>query len=647
MKLKTQGVLIMGGVIVLVFALVILVIGIRVSTAMGRNAMEIADYAATGVAQTIRSEMEIALDSARTLAAVMAGYDAFIVSNRRAIISEMLRRTGAMSEYFTGAWAIFEPNVLDNNDAEFAGSNPPRGQDYQGRFIPYWSGDSLADMELGEGYDFRNTSIDNAAHYTGPKTRLADSITDPYGVTINGQHRLISVLSTPIIKDGRFIGVVGIDLRIARFEEMLSQIRPMGNGHVTLVTRSGYVVVSPNADNIGKTRWDLFANPTLASQVRDAIENGKEFRYTNRSTDTGIRSVSIMEPVFIGNASPWSITVTIPVSTVEKDARETIFAMIMLAAVAVIVVVIVIAILLSSILNPLINAIPAISNMAGGDLRMPFDGRLLKRKDELGQLFTALEGMRKELSEVAHAAIRASGIVFNGSREINEACQQMAQNSSEQAANAEEISASMEQMGSSIALSAENATKTEDIALRASQEVEQGGVQVTETVNAMKEIATKISVIEDIASQTNLLALNAAIEAARAGDAGRGFAVVAGEVRKLAERSAHSAAEISELSSNSVKVAEKAGNAITAIVPEIQTTAQLVEEISASSRQQNEGAEQVVKAITELDSIIQHNASAAEEISSSAQSLTEQATILEKQIAFFKIDDDVKHLTQD
>ncbi|MCP4685524.1 MAG: hypothetical protein GY867_08740, partial [bacterium] len=198
---------------------------------------------------------------------------------------------------------------------------------------------------------------------------------------------------------------------------------------------------------------------------------------------------------------------------------------------------------------------------------------------------------------------------------------------------------------------ADNSLQTEKIALQASEDGREGGKAVEETVNAMKEIASKISIIEEIARQTNLLALNAAIEAARAGDAGKGFAVVASEVRKLAERSQTAAAEINTLSASSVEVAEKAGELLTRIVPDIQKTAELVQEISAACNEQNTGADQINKALQQLDQVTQQNASSAEEMSSSSENMassaeemaasasemTDQAGKLQQTIAFFKI----------
>jgi methyl-accepting chemotaxis protein len=213
----------------------------------------------------------------------------------------------------------------------------------------------------------------------------------------------------------------------------------------------------------------------------------------------------------------------------------------------------------------------------------------------------------------------------------------MSQGSSEQAGSVEEVSASMEEMVSNIQQNADNSQQTERIARKAAEDAIEGGKAVSETVAAMKQIAGKITIIEEIARQTNLLALNAAIEAARAGEHGRGFAVVASEVRKLAERSQTAAGEISKLSGSSVQVAEQAGAMLAKLVPDIQRTAELVQEINGSSKEQNEGAGQVNKAIQQLDQIVQQNASAAEEMSSTAEELSSQADQLQGIMGFFKV----------
>ncbi|MFZ5772545.1 MAG: methyl-accepting chemotaxis protein [Thermodesulfobacteriota bacterium] len=262
----------------------------------------------------------------------------------------------------------------------------------------------------------------------------------------------------------------------------------------------------------------------------------------------------------------------------------------------------------------------------------------LKKRSNEDELMESLQSMVEKLKEVVLEVQSAADNVAAGSQELSSSAQEMSQGATEQAAAAEEASSSMEQMSSNIRQNADNALQTEKIAIKSASDAQEGGKAVNQTVGAMKEIAGKISIIEEIARQTNLLALNAAIEAARAGEHGKGFAVVASEVRKLAERSQKAAAEISQLSSVSVEIAETAGDKLARMLPDIQKTAELVQEISAASREQDAGAGQINKAIQQLDQVIQQNAGASEEMSSTAEELSAQAEQLQGIIAFFKVD---------
>ena len=287
-------------------------------------------------------------------------------------------------------------------------------------------------------------------------------------------------------------------------------------------------------------------------------------------------------------------------------------------------------------LNVLIDAMNEVTKLA----QEIAEGNLMvNAKERSGQdeLMRALAAMVAKLTEVVNEVKTAADNVASGSQEMNGSSQKMSQGATEQAASAEEVSSSMEQMVSNIKQNADNAQQTEKIALKAAQDAREGGKAVTETVQAMKEIATKISIIEEIARQTNLLALNAAIEAARAGEHGKGFAVVATEVRKLAERSQLAAGEINNLSGTSVEIAEKAGEMLTKIVPDIQKTAELVSEINAASNEQNAGAEQINKAIQQLDKVIQENAASTEEMASTCEELSSQGEQLQDTIGFFRI----------
>ncbi len=287
------------------------------------------------------------------------------------------------------------------------------------------------------------------------------------------------------------------------------------------------------------------------------------------------------------------------------------------------------------ITRPVLLGVRAAEGLAAGDLDQRVD---LDQKDEIGALAAALRHMIAKLRGIVGQVQAGAENVASGSEQLSATTQSLSQGATEQAASVEEISSSMEEMAANIRQNAENAKQTEQIALKTAQDAQGGGAAVAKTVSAMKQIAEKIGIIEEIARQTNLLALNAAIEAARAGEHGKGFAVVAAEVRKLAERSGHAAGEISELSSSSVAIAEKAGEMLARIVPDIKRTAELIQEIAASSVEQNAGAEQVNKAIQQLDQVVQQNASASEEMASTAEELSGQALQLQETVSYFRLD---------
>jgi methyl-accepting chemotaxis protein len=223
--------------------------------------------------------------------------------------------------------------------------------------------------------------------------------------------------------------------------------------------------------------------------------------------------------------------------------------------------------------------------------------------------------MVERLRGVVADALSAADNVSSGSQELSASSEQLSQGATEQASSAEEASASMEEMASNIKQNADNAAQTEKIARQSAKDAEASGEAVGRAVGAMRTIAEKISIVQEIARQTDLLALNAAVEAARAGEHGKGFAVVASEVRKLAERSQAAAAEISALSGETVSVATEAGEMLNRLVPDIRKTAELVSEISAACREQDIGASQINEAIQQLDKVTQQNAGASEEMS--------------------------------
>ena len=290
-------------------------------------------------------------------------------------------------------------------------------------------------------------------------------------------------------------------------------------------------------------------------------------------------------------------------------------------------------------LNVLVRAMndvtAAAEQIAGGDLTVT-----LRERSAEDKLMQALQSMVAGLTQTVGDIRSIAGEVSAASQSISTASVQVSKGASNQAAAAEEASSSMEEMVSNIKQNADNAQQTDKIATKSAKDAQESGKSVLEAVAAMKEIANKISIIEEIARQTNLLALNAAIEAARAGEHGKGFAVVAAEVRKLAERSQKAAGEINQLSSTTLKVSEKSGEMLDKLVPDIQRTAELVQEITAASKEQDTGAEQINKALQQLEQVIQQNASAAEEMASTTEELTGQSEQLVSALSFFHTGDE-------
>ena len=291
-----------------------------------------------------------------------------------------------------------------------------------------------------------------------------------------------------------------------------------------------------------------------------------------------------------------------------------------------------IAEVIDSTLNDVIRVVQC---LAKGDLTQQIEA------DYPGVFGTTKDALNKTIASLTNIVTEVRGASHNlswAAEQVSATAQSISQSSSEQASSMEETSASIEQMSASINQNTDNAQVTDGMASKAAKEAVEGGEAVKLTVDAMKQIARRIGIIDDIAYQTNLLALNAAIEAARAGDHGKGFAVVAAEVRKLAERSQVAAQEIGELASSSVEMAEKAGRLLDQMVPSINKTSDLVQEISAASVEQSTGVSQINQAMNQLSQVTQQNASCSEELAATAEEMSSQAEQLQLAMEFFTLE---------
>ncbi|MEJ5188994.1 MAG: methyl-accepting chemotaxis protein, partial [Breznakiellaceae bacterium] len=397
---------------------------------------------------------------------------------------------------------------------------------------------------------------------------------------------------------GKLLGFTGAAVALTTLSDIVSQIR-FGDAYAVIIDSKFNVIAHPNKELILKANLQEpqklgYRNLEGALEVMKKGGRGYQ-RYWN---EKGQEQFMVFEP--IPYSQGWYMAMMVPAQQVyafgQNLARNIIF--LSFGILAILIGIVIFSI--NAIIKPITLQSTVVLSISRGELSIDstLQGQFkkyLSLKDEVGDSLRATNMLLHSLSETVHTIQSAAFELDRGAGAISSTSQMLSQGATEQAANAEEVSSMVEEMSGTIRQTAENATTTEAYAHKAIEDAQSGAEVVFKSVEAMKMIASKFGVIEEIARQTNLLALNAAIEAARAGEAGKGFAVVASEVRKLAERSQGAATEILKISTQSVETVEEAGRKIAAFLPDIQKTAELVQEMNAATREQHIGIDQIVK----------------------------------------------------
>lgn len=595
-------------------------------------------------ASDISGTLNRAMNTAHVVAESFAGMKEAGYTNRDAY-SALIKQVLIDHPDYLSVWTVWAPNALDGNDSAY--SNKP-GYDSTGRFIPVWSR-ALGPIRLDPALDYETPGAGD--YYQVPMKSGDSMLMEPYFYSYTGKKQdtlHITSIAVPIVVNGTRVGVAGIDFSLATLQKMVTSIHPFETGYGVLMSNSGTRVAHEKTDLIGtKVGNDT---PEQKDALIAAIAGGHEYTLIKHNLATGAISYLAYEPVAIENTTkPWSFVIILPLAKILSGVTGLLYVSIAIGLIGAILSIVLLYLLASALVRPIQTTTAALDEFARGDFRLEGKTRadsemMLRRQDELGDAARSLLALRESIAAAVRAIRTSADELTRGSEEVSGAAETLSQGATQQASSGEELSASMEEMAATIRTTMENADSTEEISSRTAVDATTGGSAVGEAVEAMTHIAEKIGIIEEIARQTNLLALNAAIEAARAGDAGRGFAVVASEIRKLAERSQKAAGEITGLADSSVSVSRKAGELINAIVPNINSTADLVHEIAAGSREQTAGVEQINNALTQLDGVIQQNATSAEQLAAMSRNLNSQAGSLFEAVSFFTVDAAVQNV---
>lgn len=479
-----------------------------------------------------------------------------------------------------------------------------------------------------------------------------DQATNPYQKSVQNIQQVINISSGEVNRMAVELYQALVDLRAQEREIILADNESNINEFKEQITRDNEIIIRDLRELKNLASSSGILNQLKAFEthynnyfdlnqqvVEKAVENGNNRAfdlYANEAQPLYQEISTLLTDIVDKNNEQLDTDAM----TSDQNFQEARNGMAIITLIALFLAITISYVLITNINRSLREANDVVKRVSEGDLTAEAE---IQSKDEIGQLMENINRMVDKLKEIVQSIRTGSDNIAAASQQVSSTSQQLSQGSSEQASSAEEVSSSMEEMTSNIQQNADNAHQTDKISTEATKRIKEGNEATQNSVESMKEIAEKISIINDIAYQTNILALNAAVEAARAGEHGKGFAVVASEVRKLAERSSEAASEIDEKSKSGVEISEKAGSQLEEIVPEIEKTSGLVQEISASSNEMNNGAEQVNTAVQQLNQVTQQNAAASEELATSAEELSGQAEQLNEIVNFFKTDETVQN----
>ncbi|MBI9052849.1 MAG: HAMP domain-containing protein [Bacteroidales bacterium] len=633
-SIKTKLSLVLGVIILIAIAIIITVSSIngnKVAIENAENKMVSTLENSTQKLENIINKNILEMEAHWNDLKVLIQYENFDRTQVQDIYKNMLKKDASAIGYTI----CLKPGCFDGKSDDYKGYP---GYYSDGRFSEYLykEGNQILRDELTISFEQDLQEAGSDWWRIPEKTKENFIYMDIYNV--GGKDVLMVSVTYTILRNNEFIGVICKDF-ISEFiqQEAIEANSKLfkGQGNIEIYDQDGNIAAdTKNAENVGKDLKTI-SNENY-SEIISSIKQGEERTYKENGNYYCVVPIK-----FNGSTSNWQMRVEIPENVIKEKAMLLMRNQLIIGLFSICISILIIFLIVKRMLNPL-NSLTAFSEkVAQGIL---YENINIDRDDEIGQLAKAFSIMMSRIREVVNGVKDNADNLVSASQQLSSSSEEMSQGASEQASSTEEVSSSMEEMSSNIQQNTDNAQETEKISVVAAKGISEVEKAAKESLTSIKQIADKITIVNDIAFQTNILALNAAVEAARAGEHGRGFAVVAAEVRKLAERSKIAADEIVSLSTYSVKATADAGELMSKIIPEVEKTARLVQEITAASLEQNSGADQINSAIQQLNQVTQQNAAASEEMSTSSEELSSQAEQLKDMVSFFKVDNSENYM---
>ena len=608
-------------------------------------------------------------------------------------IMAVLEEAISGNDMLVSIWTCWEPNALDGKDAQYAGT---AHHDATGRFIPLLTDDGKGGFRIDPMTEYDNPDPAESEFYQGPKNSGKVYITEPYEDADSGKMLLMTSIAVPITMNGRFVGVVGVDLDMDYVVATMNAGSILGDGYLYTLSPGGVLATHPDSGLVLQP-YDTTWMRDYRAEVEQVVKNGGSFSLNAYSDVTNANMTFLGSGVKIGDTDKyWVVCGVVPEKTVNAASTSLLLTVIGIGVLLIAVVGVTIFVIVRRRLKDLPILTQVASDMALGNIAVA-DGRQVDRtantRNEIILLIRAFadmaDGVKQQADSLEQIAqrnysvtipIRSDGDVMNkalgkmienmneamsvinssadqvaiGSHQVSSGAQALASGSAEQAATVEELNASISEVAAgaeenllNVKAAAEYVKQAEAGVSSSNQQMEFLTASMTDIGSASSQIAGITKVIEDIAFQTNILALNAAIEAARAGAAGKGFAVVADEVRNLAGKSAEAAKQTAELIETAVRTVER-GREITAQTAELlqsvgvsaQSVTESIERVEHASAQQTGAIEQIKEGLNQVAAVVQTNAATAEENSATSEEMAAQASMLRHEVQRFTLRDE-------